>query len=308
MTSRFFQGLLRRHSKFASFVALTAPLLASATQVLAQNADKAPPVAEITPLQSILLGLVQGLTEFIPVSSSGHLNLAHALMNHGRQLDYDVILSIGTLVALGWYFRHDWKILLTQKSSAKLRNLVFLSCVPAVIVGLSIRHLEEKPPFSDPVFNGLCMVVAALVLFWADRAGRQTRSIESVNGRDALLVGLSQAVALVPGVSRSGATLTAGLFLGLQREDAARFSFLMSLPISTGVVFKSLYDLYKSGAAGLNASPLSLVLGVGFSALSGFWAIAFLLNFLKTRDVTPFVVWRVVVGLAAMAYFYSLKK
>ena len=302
---RFFKRLLQRHSKFASFVALTAPLLASSTQVLAQTAAKIPVGPEITPLEAIILGLVQGLTEFIPVSSSGHLNLVHALMNHPRQLDYDIFLSIGTTAALAWYFRHDWKDILTKKTSAKLRNLVFLSCVPAVLVGIPLKDLQDNPPFSDPRFNAVCMIVAGLILLWADKVGRRARDIETVDTKDALLIGLSQAAALVPGVSRSGATLTAGLFLGLKREDAARFSFLMSLPISLGVIFYSLYGLTKADAVPINASPLAMFLGVAFSAISGFWAIAFLLNFLKTRDVTPFVIWRVVVGLAAIAYFGS---
>lgn len=254
----------------------------------------------VSAVESVVLGLLQGLTEFIPVSSSAHLNIAHTFFGHPRMLTYDVVLSVGTTIALAWYFRHDWKALFFDKSQAKLRNLIFLSCVPAALLGVILKKsgIEETSPVADAWFNGVLLVAAGLVLLWSDRVGRQERELNSVNLKDAMIVGCSQALALFPGVSRSGATLTAGLFRGMTRESAARFSFLMSLPINIGATAYSCYDDFKHGAgwATVGASPSVMMIGIVASAVSGFWAIGFLLNFLKKRDVMPFVIWRIVVA------------
>jgi undecaprenyl-diphosphatase len=253
----------------------------------------------VTWWEAIILGLVQGLTEFIPVSSSAHLNITHALMGHDRELSFDVMLSIGTVLAVAWYYRHDWKGLLTDPSQKKLRNLVFLACVPAVIFAPIIHKYEEQPPLSLPSFNAWMLFGAGLILLLADRFSRQERDLKSASVKDSLLVGLGQAMALIPGVSRSGATLTVGRWLGFNREDAARFSFLMSLPISLGaIVFK-----YKDFAH-INAPVSSMILGTLASAISGFWAIGFLINFLKKRDVMPFFIWRTVVAAVVLMLAY----
>ena len=278
---------------------LLAPLLGCALAAPAAPLV-APPVPAQPPIemwQSIVLGLVQGLTEFIPVSSSAHLNIAHKLMGHPRQLTLDVFLSIGTTVALVWYFRHDWKELLTVPRLARLRNLVFISCIPAAIAGALLRGLEDKYPlFADIRFNAAMLAIAGTILLISDRVGTQKRSLEAITLKDALIIGASQAVALIPGVSRSGSTLTAGLFLGLQRADAARFSFLMSLPITLGAIAFEFRGFLKEGGV-INASYLTIGVGILTAGISGLWAIGFLLNYLKTKDVTPFFLWRVAVAL-----------
>jgi len=263
--------------------------------------------SSVTWWQAIILGLVQGLTEFIPVSSSAHLNITHWMFGQDRELAFDLTLHIGTLLALGFYFRHDWVALLRDAKQKKLRNLVFLACVPAVIAGVLLRDLEEKLPlFTEVQFNAIMLIIAGIVLWLADKAGRKQRDIGSIHVMDAVIVGCSQALALIPGVSRSGATMTAGLALGLTRESAARYSFLMSLPITLGAVgfdlLKRLPGIQRDGAvAALGAAPAVLLLGVVIAALSGFWAIGFLLNYLKTRDVTPFVIWRIAVAMAVLS-------
>ncbi len=266
----------------------------------------------ITWWQAIVLGLTQGLTEFIPVSSSAHLNFAHWIMGQPRAqvFTFDMMLNIGTLAALAWYFRHDWKELLSNPAQKKLRNLVFLACVPAVIAGVLLRGLEDKHPlFTDVRFNALMMIVMGLALYAADYFGSKKRPIEDVQTNDALFIGISQALALIPGVSRSGATLTAGLIKGFERADAARFSFLLSLPITLGAVgFEFLSAIRKNEFATMNAPIPMLILGVLVSAASGFWAISFLLNYLKTRSVALFVVWRVVVALAVFALYPILHR
>ena len=257
----------------------------------------------VTWWQAVLLGLVQGLTEFIPVSSSAHLNITHWLLGQSRNLQFDVLLHIGTLLALVFYFRQDWAELLRNPAKAKLRNLVILACVPAVLVALKLRNLEEKLPiFTDVRFNALMLIVMALLLWWADHIGRKRRLLEEVNLKDALIIGFSQALALVPGVSRSGATITFGLFRRLTREAAARFSFLMSVPITIGAtVFEGRKLAEPNAFANLNATPGVMLIGIVVSAVSGFWAIGFLLNYLKTRSVTLFVMWRIAVALLVFA-------
>ena len=285
----------------APFIALFAPFLgalAAHAQTAATTAATAPaPQPRIEVWQAIVLGLVQGLTEFIPVSSSAHLNIAHNLMGHPRQLTLDVFLSIGTTVALVWYFRHDWKELLTVKRLAPLRNLVFISCVPAALAGVLLRGLEDKYPlFADIRFNAVMLAVAGAVLLISDQVGAKNRTVENIKLKDALIIGASQAIALIPGVSRSGSTLTAGLFLGLERADAARFSFLMSLPITLGAIAFELYGFFKKHEV-INASYLTIAIGIVAAGISGLWAIGFLLNYLKTKDVTPFFIWRLAVAL-----------
>jgi undecaprenyl-diphosphatase len=255
---------------------------------------------EITWWQAIILGLAQGLTEFLPVSSSAHLNILHALFGHPRELTYDLSLHIGTLIALAWYYHRDWIALLTKPEQRGLRNLVFIACVPAVVLGVIGRDWQDHPPISLPQFNATMLIVFGLLLWFADQSGRKEREIGSVNLKDALIVGCAQAIALFPGVSRSGSTITAGLFRGFTREAAANFSFLMSLPITLGAVTYEFYGkvIKGGGLAALDAPLHVILLGILVSAASGFWAIGFLLNFLKRRDVTPFVVWRIAVALA----------
>jgi len=257
--------------------------------------------AEITWWESAVLGLVPGLTEFIPVSSSAHLNIVHRVFGQDRNLTFDVMLQVGTTAALVWYFRHDWKALLTDASQKKLRNLIFLGCVPAVVFGVLLKPLQERALiFTDVKFNAIMLIVAGLLLLAADRLGRKEREVESVTTKDALWVGFSQALALVPGVSRSGSTMTMGMLLGLTRESAARFSFLMSLPITLGAVLYEAKDLLR-GEEAVSPTPwLVMVVGVLTAAISGFWAISFLLNFLKQRDVMPFVIWRVFVAVVVL--------
>jgi undecaprenyl-diphosphatase len=260
--------------------------------------------APITWWQAIILGLVQGLTEFIPVSSSAHLNIVHWIFQQPRQLAFDVVLHIGTAVALLIYFIDDWVQLLTNPAQRKLRNLVLLACVPAAVAGVLVRDLEDKPPFSDVRFNAAMLVLAGAVLWFADHTGRKRRELDSANWKDAVVIGCSQMLAFMPGVSRSGATITAGLARRLTRPAAARFSSLMSLPVTLGAVGFELRHLghNETAVAGAAAAPALdapwpvMLLGVAVSGISGYLAIGFLLNYLKTRDVTLFVIWRVAVA------------
>ncbi len=309
-----FSALLRAARRLTRVVAPIVALIAPLFGAFAAHAQSAAPAAVPSPVaqpqievwHAILLGLVQGLTEFIPVSSSAHLNITHYFLGQPRELTFDVFLHVGTTAALLWYFRHDWKELLTVKRLAPLRNLVFIACVPAAIVGALLRDLENHLPiFTDVRFNAVMLAVAGAVLLISDQVGTQERSIENITLKDALIIGASQAVALIPGVSRSGSTLTAGLFLGLKRADAARFSFLMSLPITLGAIAFEFRGFLKAGGQIGNTTPLAIGIGIVTAGISGLWAIGFLLNYLKTKDVTPFFIWRLAVALLVFGLLWA---
>lgn len=271
-------------------------------------------------IQSIVLGLVQGLTEFIPVSSSAHLVIVPWLFGWDdpifRSLGFDVALHMGTLVALVAFFWKDWVRLIGAwfKSVGQLKIgddpdrrmawFLLAACVPGAIAGVLFESKIEKlfhpegSPILAPSMIAMAVIIAVLgaLLLLADRLAKHERPMGAIGWKDALAIGFSQALAIFPGVSRSGATITAGLALGLERESAARFSFLLSAPIIAGAGLKSLYDLVRGHDAGIAAaggSPTAVVL-VGFlvAAASGFLCIKFLLSFLQKHTTKAFVFYR----------------
>jgi undecaprenyl-diphosphatase len=265
-------------------------------------------------LQAIVLGIVQGLTEFLPISSSGHLRIVPAFAGwEDPGTAFTAVIQLGTMAAVVLYFRADllriaraWTASLRGRAAAdpqgrldaRLGWYMILGTIPIGILGLA---------FKDPIENGardLHLIGAMLIAFgavlWAaERAGRRERGIETIGRRDAAVIGFAQALALVPGVSRSGATISAGLLLGLDRVAAARFSFLLSVP---AVVASGLFELKDvvggsaEGAAGVGATAVATVLAF----VSGYVSIAFLLRFLTTHTMSPFVVYRVVLGAAVL--------
>ncbi|HET8644762.1 MAG TPA: undecaprenyl-diphosphate phosphatase [Vicinamibacteria bacterium] len=255
----------------------------------------------MTLAQAILLGIVQGLTEFLPISSSGHLIVMPWLLGWGVQsLAFDVALHIGTLTAVLWAFAGDWLRIL-RGAAAGLRErrplgtpegrlllALALACVPAVIAGLALEDWAETT-FRSPALVAVTMTVMGTVLFLVDRrAAGGEGTVETVTYRDALLIGAAQALALVPGVSRSGSTISMALFLRYRREEAARFSFLLSTPITFAAAVREVPALFRSGDA-----SLTLVLaGIVTAALVGFAAIRGLLAYVRTRNYLPFVYYR----------------
>jgi undecaprenyl-diphosphatase len=269
----------------------------------------------MTPLQALVLGIVQGLTEFLPVSSSGHLLLVpHVFGWEEQPLAFDVALHIGTLTAVLLFFRRDWWSLLTAflresrghgvrvgewDAQGRLALLIALGTVPAVIVGLFLAALEER--LRTPGVVGTTMLLIAGAMAAAERWAHRPRhsGLEGITPLKAAGIGVAQACALVPGVSRSGITLAAGMFAGLSRASAARFSFLLAIPITLAAAARELPELRHASEQGI--SVLELGIGIGASLAVGMAAIAFLLRYLASRSLYPFVLYRVVTAVLVLA-------
>ncbi len=250
----------------------------------------------MTIIQSIILGLVQGLTEFIPISSSAHLIIVPWLFGWNdpalTSLPFDVALHLGTLLAVLAYFAADWVRLIRagvasiveRKIGAdpdrRLAWLLVIGCIPGAIVGV-LAESKINDLFHAP-------------LLAAERMASHTRKLEQLKLSDSIWIGLAQALAIFPGVSRSGSTITAGLALGLERPAAARYSFLLSAPIIAGAGLKSLYDIYKGLGSGAIARGDLLLFPIGFvaAAVSGYLVIRFLMRFLQTNSTAIFVYYR----------------
>lgn len=245
-------------------------------------------------IEALILGIVQGLTEFLPVSSTAHLVLFPWFFHWTGDLDslsFDVALHAGTLLALLICFWKDWIELIFKKQ--KLFMLLVIASIPAGIAGVLLNDYVEHA-FRSPYIITVSLVVFGCVMLVAERMNK-TRTLDSADLGDALTIGIAQAIALIPGVSRSGITITAGLFRGLEREAAARFSFLLSTPIIAGATLLHARKLLKSGAD----HNMSLFL-VGFiaAAISGFAALKFLMTFLKKHPLNIFAYYRF--GLAVV--------
>jgi undecaprenyl-diphosphatase len=263
-------------------------------------------------IQAIVLGIVQGLTEFLPVSSSGHLIVVPALLGWDdpfiESLAFSVMLHVATLLALLIYFRADWLRLIPAGLATlrdrsfrgdpvrKLAWLLAASTLPAVVVGVLLNDLIETA-FREPRLVAITLVAGAAVLWVADRLGSKDREMSSLTFPMAIGIGAAQAVALIPGVSRSGISISAGLFAGLDRESAARYAFLMATPITAGA---GLWELRKilAGEAGVELPIIPLLAGMAASLIAGLLAIAIVLRYLRSNGVGLFVAYRI--GLAAL--------
>lgn len=257
----------------------------------------------MTIFQAVILGIVQGLGEFLPISSSAHLVLIPWLFGWNYMgLPFDVALHMGTLLAVVLYFWKDWlglfKGALSRKPSTEKRLFWYLviATVPGALIGFV---LEDKAAtvFRSPLLIGIMLILLGIVLYWADNK-RQLRTLETMTLMDAVLIGLSQALAIIPGVSRAGSTMTTARLLSLTREDAARFSFLMSTPIILGAGLLSVRHLQPSDI------NLAFAMGIITAFIVGLFSISFLLRYLKTSNFKIFVGYRLIVGLGVILVFF----
>ncbi|MEA2347797.1 MAG: undecaprenyl-diphosphatase [Thermoleophilaceae bacterium] len=262
-------------------------------------------------IQSIVLGIVQGLTEFLPISSTGHVRIVPALLGwQDPGTAFTAIIQLGTMAAVVIYFRADlWRIarawlggLFDAGKRAELDSrmgwYLIVGTIPVAVLGLAFKGAIETYTRSLYLIGG-SLIVFGLILAAADRYGSKVREVASVRLPDGLIVGCAQALALVPGVSRSGATITGALFLGFKREDAARFSFLLSIP---AVVLSGLFELKSYLAAGgLGAESLTpLIVATVVAFISGYAAIALFLRYLANHSLAVFVVYRIALGVAVL--------
>lgn len=260
-------------------------------------------------LQAIVLGVVQGLTEFLPISSTAHLRIVPAFMGwEDPGAAFTAVTQLGTMAAVLLYFRADlWRIARTWAASLRRPELrpeldarmgwyIGLGTIPIGVFGLLFADQIESGA-RDLYLIGTTLIVLGLVLLLAETVARRERTIEDITRRDGILIGCAQALALVPGVSRSGATITAGLFLGFDRESAARYSFLLSVP---AVVVSGLFELRKIGEEG-GAGVAPTILATLLAFVVGYASIAFLLRWLAHHSTAVFVAYRVALGALVLA-------
>ncbi len=268
----------------------------------------------MTPFQAVVLALVQALTEFLPVSSSGHLILVPRFLGWGDQgLEFDIATNTGTLLAIIVYFRADLArvarglaasfrpgALGACEPEARLGWAILWGTVPAGIAGLLVKDLVASEG-RNPLLIATTAIVYGLLLLAADRLGRRTSELSALGRRQGLLIGCAQALALIPGTSRSGVTMTAALALGFTREAAARFSFLLAVPIGLLVGAKQAFDVLRGVPLGV---PVTAVLiGIAVSAVAGYAVIALLLAWVRRRSLAVFGFYRLLLGLFLILYF-----
>jgi undecaprenyl-diphosphatase len=274
--------------------------------------------------QVVVLAIVQGLAEFIPVSSSGHLIIVRRLLgwnelSPAHELTFDVALHFGTLLSVLFYFRRTWfqiiraalggKVVRFSEADGDDQNLtadeqreerlllwfLAIATIPGAIAGKLLEHSAEDY-FREHIFLiAGALIVVALLMWWGEKFSRFTKPLTRITFSDALIVGCAQATALIPGVSRSGSTITAGLFRNMTREAAVRFSFLLSTPLIAGAALLKAHELKKEGLpAGMH---MPFLMGVVISAVVGYAAIAWLIRYLQSNSLKVFIVYRIVVGV-----------
>jgi undecaprenyl-diphosphatase len=260
--------------------------------------------------QIVILALLQGFTEFLPISSSAHLILVPHLTDWPDQgLAFDVAVHVGTLVAVISYFYKEVGQVARGSLGMVYRPLatantpmawyLFIGTIPVVVIAYFMQPIVETL-FRNPLIIAAATIVFALVLWWSVLVGRQQRTLGELGFKDAIWIGLSQAVALIPGTSRSGITMTAGLFLGLNRDAAARFSFLLSIPVIALAGVKQTYDLLNSAG---EVEWQALIFGAFLAAVSAWLAIHFFLSLIQKLGFMPFILYRLALGGLLLWWF-----
>lgn len=272
-------------------------------------------------ISAAILGIIQGLTEFLPVSSSAHLILMPWFFGwEADGLVFDVAVHVGTAVAVLTFFWADWIILVREfvaglierkpfgNHHRRLAWLLVLGTVPAMIIGLAFEDVIEEQ-LRSPLITVFTLSGLAVLLLFAERTGKQNRTIEKFGWIDSLVIGCSQAVALIPGVSRSGITMTTALFRDSTRTGAARFSFLLSTPVIVGAgVLQGwrLFNAVQQPGAAVDVNWSVLGVGAVFAAVTGFLCIQFFLRYLQTKSFLPFVIYRFVLAAVVLAYYIQM--
>jgi len=263
-------------------------------------------------LQVIVLALVQGLTEFLPISSTAHLYLTSWLFGWKLEgLDFDIALHLGTLLAVLLYFARDWVRIIAQGFGMRMKGddelkhnhlllwLLVIGTIPVGVAGL-VFNQQAETTWRNPFVIGGMLIAVGVLMYLAEKTGRQQRDLSSIDLPDAVFIGVAQALAVVPGTSRSGITISAGLFRNMTRESAARFSFLLSTPAIAAAAGKALYDMHKKG--GLHGVlNTGFLVGVAVSAITGCLVISWFLHYLRRSGLRVFVYYRIIFGIIVIA-------
>lgn len=274
-------------------------------------------------IQAIILGLVQGLTEFLPISSTAHLTLAGRMMHlistdsPEKWTSFIAVVQLGTLLSVIIYFRNDIINILgsfisdnlkerkkfsEQSLNSRMGWYIFIGTLPVVIIGLSFKNIIEGALTKNLIVISISLIALAIILAIAEKAAKHKREIKDLTIKDALIIGVAQCFALIPGASRSGTTITGGLFAGLKREDAARFSFLLSMP----AVFASGLLEFKESLKYLDKSmAFDMVIATIIAFISGYLAIDFLLKFLRKNSTFVFIYYRIALGIIILTLILS---
>ncbi|MCX7736382.1 MAG: undecaprenyl-diphosphatase UppP [Candidatus Kapabacteria bacterium] len=275
-------------------------------------------------IEAIILGIIQGLTEFIPISSTAHLTLAGNLMGlidpnqPEHWTAFIAVIQLGTLAAVLVYFFKDIlgisndflvqnfsknrRSFGVQSTEAKLGWYIIIGTIPIVVIGLAGKKIIEGNFTKDPLVIAIALITLAIILAIAEKTSKFNRELKDIKFKDAILIGLAQSVALIPGSSRSGTTITAGLFLGLKRETAARFSFLLSIP---AIFASGIYEFYKSITFIDTHQIIAIIIATVSAGISGYLSIAFLLNYLKKRTTYLFIWYRIGLGILILIMLYA---
>ncbi len=288
-------------------------VMAIPIKVLSQTTPE-PTATQLNIFQAIILGIVQGLTEFLPISSTAHLKVIPVLLGWGDPgVAFTAVIQLGSIAAVLWYFWGDiTQIIMGAFTAIRQKNYksydlrlavgIALGTLPIVFFGLLIKILVpdfDKSPVRSLGAIAIASIVMSLLLGLAEKLGKRQRNFEQLNIIDGVLMGLAQTLALIPGVSRSGSTLTAGLFMGLERGAAARFSFLLGIPAITLAGLVELKDVIGAGIS--NDGIVTMVVGVISAAIFSYLAIAWLLRFLQTQNTWIFVWYRLAFGIAILS-------
>lgn len=258
--------------------------------------------------QAIVLGLVQGLSEFLPISSSAHLRIVPALFGWADPgAAFSAIIQLGTLAAVLVYFYHDIIKILSawftslktkiQSPESKLAWAIIYGTIPIGIIGLGLQKKIEGP-FRSLYLIGASLIIFSLILAWAEKIAEQKRELKDLASNDGWWAGLAQSLAIIPGASRSGTTITGNLLLGFNRETAARFSFLLSIP---SVLLSGLYELFKvRHELGSTGGTANVIIATIISFVFGYFSIAYFLKYLKTNSTKPFIIYRLILGFSVI--------
>jgi len=253
-------------------------------------------------VQAVVLGMVQGLGEFLPISSSAHLVLCPWLFNwEDPGLTFDIALHLGTLIAVVLYFWKDWINIIhkgltkPKETEGRLLWYLVLATIPGAAIGFLLEHKAETI-FRNPVLIAVMLIIMGVLLFWVDKKGKKETDVEHISLKTSFLIGLSQALAIIPGVSRSGVTMTAAMALGMTREGAARFSFLLSAPIIFGAALIKVPKIIANPAM----VDIPFITGMAVSCIFGVASIGFLLRFIQKKTFLPFVIYRLALGLVVI--------